>query len=216
MKVSVIVATMKERLAMLPRMIECFEAQTYQDCECVICLDHAATDYMTQGAKLNEGVRIAAGDLIIKWDDDDEYGPEFIARAVREMERRLEFTSPEPPGGMSRPLLAWGRWLIRFTDEPPDAVHITDIPNMMAGGTLCVGRGFAEKVKFRNVNSGVPKLFIEDAERHGGRLSRIFDAPEQYTMIRHGGNTWKSFEPDYKRTVDEFLRAMPLYEGVFA
>src|SRR4051794_28154272 len=97
--VSVVLAT-HERPAFLPLALACYRQQTYPNRELIVVDDGA--DYPVAaadvaacggrllryepgtplGAKINLGLRQAAGPLCLKMDDDDWYAPDFLNTLV--------------------------------------------------------------------------------------------------------------------------------------
>jgi glycosyltransferase involved in cell wall biosynthesis/GT2 family glycosyltransferase len=89
----------RDRRAWVPHAIRCFSRQDFVDAELVILDDgdepaadlvpahpriryHRASGRQTVGAKRNEACRLARGELIAHWDDDDWYAPTRLRRQV--------------------------------------------------------------------------------------------------------------------------------------
>jgi glycosyltransferase involved in cell wall biosynthesis len=77
MKVSIITPTTESRAWFLTRCKQIVSQQDYPDLEHIIV--HGAHSI---GAKLNEGIDRATGDIIVRFDDDDLYADDYITRAV--------------------------------------------------------------------------------------------------------------------------------------
>jgi glycosyltransferase involved in cell wall biosynthesis len=107
--VSVVLAT-RDRPRFLPLALAGYRQQTYPHRELIVVDDGerfpadetavaAAGGCVLRllpgtplGAKLNAGIESARGDLIQKLDDDDWYGPPFIAAMVATLATSWEFT----------------------------------------------------------------------------------------------------------------------------
>lgn len=98
-KVSLITPT-GNRARFLPLLEQCVIAQTYADVEWLILDDSPepnaafaartkaniryvhARERLTIGEKRNRLVEMATGDIILHFDDDDYYGPDYVATAI--------------------------------------------------------------------------------------------------------------------------------------
>ncbi len=145
------------------------------------------------GAKLNLGIASARGRWIQKLDDDDYYGPGFLKTVISRL--------PDPAGEVC--MLAWDCFYVLHT---ADTTVRYSGHGWKAGGTLCFPRNLWERKPFRELPRSVDSWFLRD---HNPRLVRVC-APEQYMLVRHGRNTWRSMQGGLD--ADTFLRTRPIYE----
>lgn len=145
------------------------------------------------GAKTNLGIKASMGSVIHKFDDDDYYGPGFLARAVR----GLQDSGAE--------VVHWGKYLVRIDGRLRVAAGI------LAGGSLVFRRSLWERSPFRNIPSSIDGWFLRDA---GAQVYAVQDSPELFIYVRHGGNMsirlYGAGEPPVD--VDEHLRGLPYYD----
>ncbi len=186
MMISCVMPTTNPRRGFLGQAVACFLAQTYQDKELIIVAGEE-----TMGKKLNQGIERAKGSLIQKWDDDDYYGPEFLARVVRAFEDHPEATS-----------VIWDRYLIRLNSEPE--ILRCSPPSWLAGGTLAFRRML--KPFREDIPAGIDDAFVWD---HKPRWAKVSDSETAFVQVRHGANTWLETVPG--QSVDDFYRTMPAY-----
>jgi len=125
------------------------------------------------GAKLNIGIEAAQGDILQKLDDDDYYGPDFLATAT---ERLCRSDNP-------RALVAWCCFAVLIAGE--EALFYSG-HGWKAGGTLCFRRELWLQHRFQARFRGSDSWFIRDNQPE---LLRVC-APDQYMLVRHGNNTW--------------------------
>ncbi|NWF84410.1 MAG: glycosyltransferase [Bryobacteraceae bacterium] len=200
----------RDRGRFIPQALGCFAAQTYPFRELIVvddgevsvkglCEGVAGVRYLRldrrtpTGRKLNLGFECARGSILQKLDDDDYYGPGFLATAAGRMETSR----------WRRAIAAWDCFLIHLAGsaELRFSGH-----GWLAGGTLCFRREVWESGPFRAVARDEDAMFLED---HPGRRLRVADAPEQYVLVRHGRNTWNRFRTG--ADVDRFLRGLSVY-----
>lgn len=141
-KVSVLTPTSRTRTQFHQQLWTCFNAQSWTDKELVIidsaqgspssffsriCRQFENVVYVgldgdfTIGCKRNLGAYLASGDVIVHFDDDDVYGPSYIASMVAELDRR---------NLVALTLSAWYDFDLRlgrcgFVD--PEALHDVDL-----------------------------------------------------------------------------------------
>jgi glycosyltransferase involved in cell wall biosynthesis len=129
----------------------------------------------TVGAKRNLGCRLARGELIAHWDDDDWLGPRRLTAQVRE----LESAGGELCGAQALlhyRLTAGDAWLYR-----PKANGRA----WLAGGTLVYRRALWERQPFADVDLGEDADF---ARRAAGEGIRALCDPPFYVAVVHRGN----------------------------
>jgi len=168
--VSVLMAT---RPRFEGRARRCFERQTYPNCELIEMPGPAVL-----GAKLNAAAEESHGEILIKWDDDDWYSPDFIMHAVGRL------------GGLRNAIVASTHFAILVSGETAARLSGSD---WAAGGTLCFHRSLWESCHF------VPK------PRHVDELFRLYSRapvlslydPADYVIVRHDANLWAGSPWDY-------------------
>jgi glycosyltransferase involved in cell wall biosynthesis len=208
--ISCILAT-ANRERFIPQALACFAAQTYPHRELIVvddgevsvgalCRDapgvkHIRLDRPTPtGTKLNLGMENASGSILQKIDDDDYYAPGFLATAVARIQG-----SPSPMG-----IAAWDCFLILLARSERQTLYFSG-NGWLAGGTLCFRREVWAATPFRNVAKDEDAYFIDEA---AGPFLRI-RSPEEYVLVRHGGNTWKRFGDG--DTVESWARTLERY-----
>jgi glycosyltransferase involved in cell wall biosynthesis len=192
--VSCIMAT-GNRNEFVPQALRCFAAQTCAERELIIvddgevpvgplCRAMPGVTYIRlarrtpTGAKLNLAVENSRGSIIQKLDDDDYYATRFLETAVKRLQR-----SARPDA-----IAAWDCFLILLAGRRTTPLYFSG-HGWLAGGTLSFRRPGWETAPFRVVAADEDAYFLED---HRGLRVRV-RAPEQYVLVRHGGNTWRRF-----------------------
>jgi glycosyltransferase involved in cell wall biosynthesis len=206
-KVSCILAT-GNRAGFTRQAIRCFLRQTMDDSELIVVDDGDQSvaelcaglfrvrhirlrEPTTLGRKLNIGIEHARGSIIQKLDDDDFYAPEFLARSVAALEN----------AGNERAIVTWDCFNVLVAGER--MLHNSG-HGWTTGGTLCFYRTLWNRHAFRDVPERVDTFFIED---NSPALVRVC-APELYTLVRHGRNTWTRLSSG--ATVDDHFRYLPV------
>lgn len=135
------------------------------------------------GAKRNRACRLAAGELIAQWDDDDWYGPQRLsAQAAPLLAGQADVTGLE--AGVFFELARWRFW--RCTPALHRRLFVGDVH----GGTLLFRKRLWE------LAGGYPdRSLAEDAallramQRRGGRLLKLPNR-ELFIYLRHAVNAW--------------------------
>jgi glycosyltransferase involved in cell wall biosynthesis len=142
------------------------------------------------GAKRNEAVRVAWGELIAHWDDDDWYGAQRLSRQAAPILHNLaDVTGLNDMLFMARPLAefwASSRALFRrlFVEN-------------VSGGTLVFRRSLWEHHgRYPDTSLREDADFLLKTLRGGARLCRI-SGRSLCIYVRHDGNTWKFKEGHY-------------------
>jgi glycosyltransferase involved in cell wall biosynthesis len=206
--ISCVMAT-ANRPGFVRQALRCFVRQTYPNKELVVvddgdrpvralCRNLPGVRYLrplqpaTLGAKLNLGVESARGSIIQKIDDDDFYHADFLATSAANLPVRDRETT----------LVARCCFLVLLRGDPllRHSGH-----GWKAGGTFCFDRAMWRKSPFRDVPRSVDSWFLRDHEPEIGRICRT----EEYILVRHGCNTWKSMTTG---DADDYFRARPVYE----
>jgi glycosyltransferase involved in cell wall biosynthesis len=183
----------RDRPAWVPLAIRCFLAQDFTDAELVIVDDgaapvrdcvpdhpriryHRATGPRTIGAKRNEACRLARGDLIAHWDDDDWNAPSRLRRQVEALgagraevcgTSTLYFYQPSTDGA----------WRYQYAAGVPT--------RMLVGTSLMYRRRAWERAPFPDIQIGEDARFVRAA---AGRLSDLAD-PALCVATVHEANT---------------------------
>ncbi|MGO9779924.1 MAG: glycosyltransferase [Streptosporangiaceae bacterium] len=136
------------------------------------------------GAMRNEACRLARGDIVAHWDDDDWYGSERLTRQVAAI-RAGEADITALRGSLMFDLAAWRFWRCR-----PD-LHRRLFVRDVHGGTLVYRRRIWEdKAQFPDRSLAEDAVFLDQAVRRGARL-RAVEAEGIFVYLRHGANAWQ-------------------------
>ena len=227
-KISVIVPT-RSRAHLLSRLIEIFDQQTWTNKELLILDDtpqgqqeietlqaqhqHIQLWHISQtksiGAKRNQLIEQAEGDLIAHFDDDDFYAPtylEVMANNLLENNKNLvKLTGWFCFHQASKTLGYWDttRQDISHTvfmgNESPKTHDKSFTPRGYR--SFLTGYGFSylyrrkvwEQIKFRDINLGEDSQFYEDIERQYGKTMFIEDTKGICVHIIHKNNTSRCF-----------------------
>lgn len=207
--VSCIMAT-RNRPAFFRQALRNFERQTYPNAELIVvddgerpvarlCAGHPPVRYVRldrhteTGTKLNIGVEHARGSILHKLDDDDYYGPGFLATSVSSLPRKRR----------DRALVARCCFLILLAGER--RVRFSG-HGWTAGGTFCFRRELWKRIPFRDVSGNADSCFLAD---HDPEIVPVC-APEEYWLVRHGRNTWTMMSDG--DTADDYMRTLPFYK----
>ena len=142
------------------------------------------------GAKRNEAVGVACGELIAHWDDDDWYGAQRLSRQVAPILHNLaDVTGLNDMLFMARPLAEfWASSRALFRQMFVENV---------SGGTLVFRRSLWERLgRYPNTSLREDADFLLRILRGGARLCRI-SGRSLCIYVRHDGNTWKFKEGHY-------------------
>jgi len=133
------------------------------------------------GDVLAAGVRAASGDLVVKMDDDDWYGPDFLS----DLQLARHYSGAEVVGMTAEfvYLEALDR-TVRRTDESERTAKF------VAGGTMMLGRAFLASVGgFRPVRKYVDAQLLSATHAAGGSVYRTHGLG--YVLRRSpSGHTW--------------------------
>jgi O-antigen biosynthesis protein len=136
------------------------------------------------GALRNEACRLARGDIVAHWDDDDWYGPQRLTRQVGAIRAgHADITALRDC--LMLELETWRFWRCR-----PD-LHRRLFVRDVHGGTLVYRRRIWEqKAKFPDSSLAEDAAFLEQAVRRGARLQAV-EADGIFVYLRHGTNAWR-------------------------
>lgn len=233
MKVSIITPTFG-RPARLEPLVELWRNQTYPDKELLILDDspepsaflkslrdpsiryrHSAVR-MTIGAKRNELIRGARGEVIMHFDDDDYYAPGYIETMLGHLGGKdfVKLASWYAYDCRSRGLYFWDSALVLPTHyrlargEDPSIIPLPrSLPDREDWLRRCLwGYGFSyvfRSAVFRSIqfdaalNKGEDYDFVERARRAAFRLETAADPTGTVVHVIHGTNTSHAF-PNYR------------------
>lgn len=194
-RVSVILTT-RDRPQFLPLALAGYRQQTYpaRERELIVVDDgdrfpadeRAVTDAGGRllrvepgtplGSKLNAGIDVARGRLIQKLDDDDWYGPGFLAAMIAALETSWR-DACRPTLLFLSPFLFFDllRWEIRRS-----------VDGHMPGATLLFPRDQWEEQPFRPLPGDEDVWFLLDHKRLGASTVTM-DVIDTYLAVRHAG-----------------------------
>ena len=192
----------RERPDFAVQAVRYFLAQDYQNKELLVLEDgrpslagrlpddprvrHIATGAPARsiGAMRNEACRLARGDIVAHWDDDDWYGPERITRQVAAIRAGFaDITALRH--SLVLDLAAWRFW--RCQPELHRRLFVRDVH----GGTLVYRRRvWADQAQFPHRSLAEDAVFLDQAVRRGARLQPV-DAAGIFVYVRHDTNAWR-------------------------
>jgi glycosyltransferase involved in cell wall biosynthesis len=177
----------KGRPEWLPKAIDCFLRQTYENRELLIVADihedlAGSRFWMKEdirsilspgvvGSKRNAGCEAASGEIIAIWDDDDYSAPGRLAGQVD----RLLTTGKAVAGYTS----------MKFTDGQRWWQYVGGVSSL--GTSLCFRRAWWQAHPFMGIQSGQDEAFADQALTQG-QLVREGDLDLMYATC-HFGNT---------------------------
>jgi glycosyltransferase involved in cell wall biosynthesis len=157
------------------------------------------------GAKLNAGIECARGDLIQKLDDDDWYGPPFLAEMVDTLAQSWQVTC-QPTLVFLSPFLFFdlARWDIRRSRY-----------GHLPGATLLFPRPLWREQPFRPLPGDEDTWFLLDQSRLGAEIVTC-EALTSYLAVRHSGivsergHTW--VHHGIGELLDDYTSQLALYD----
>jgi glycosyltransferase involved in cell wall biosynthesis len=144
------------------------------------------------GAKMNLGIDQAAGEYIIKWDDDDWHHDDFNGTML---EALLGSANPDTT------LAACGCVLVFMAG---DTILRRTPGGLTVGGTLTFTKTLWRRTPFRDLGVEEDYWFRVDTAAEIVRVNR----PELYVVVRHGRNTWVKSR-DGRRNIDRVWQQLP-------
>jgi hypothetical protein len=141
------------------------------------------------GHCLNEGFRRATSRFVAKFDDDDEYGPDYLGDML--LTHRYAAAAVVGKHSYAAYLEASDETVLR---APGREFEYT---SHVAGGTLVVDRERTDGIWFPDVSLGEDQAFIRSCERAG--LPVCASDRFNYLQRRHRSNTWTVSEERYRR-----------------
>jgi len=144
---------------------------------------------MSLGEKLNIGASRSCGSILMKWDDDDFYGPGYVDRSVQ----ALQTTGAQVV--FAQPFLIF--------DATSGRLCLTD-STRCSGATLTLRRALWESVPFRAVQEATDSEFLLDViDRSGTDACCGMNLDRDFIQLRHGKHLWTRM-PD-GRTVEAYI-----------
>ncbi len=138
-------------------------------------------DSGTLGERLNLGIAATTARYVAKFDDDDLYGPQYLAEALAAIRRRGVGIVGKHT--YIAHLAATDRTLVRFPGH--EHRHTTYV----AGGTLLIDRARCRGLRFAHLDVGEDQGLVADCLRGGHTVyatSRF-----QFVQRRADHNTWR-------------------------
>jgi glycosyltransferase involved in cell wall biosynthesis len=157
---------------------------------------------MSLGNVRNEGLRLAIGDIIVHFDDDDWHAPDRVERQVVPFLVRPQLE-----------LVATDDYYIGlFNREPVLACKSVTwgLDRYASGGTFAYRRRAWRQNPFANIPTGEDYLFARRIREARGLVVNMRD-PDLFICIRHGGNTAQAddtLEATSKPHVVEHVRSL--------
>ena len=148
------------------------------------------------GEKLNVAAAQSSGDWIVKVDDDDYYGEDFIATLLAEVD-------------IAKPDLILAVQPFLFFDLSSFGLYRAH-PGWCAGSTLCFPRPLWQEVPFRDVWRNVDAEFFRDHVVDRNAAFQPLDALESFLSVRHGSHTWTHMPNG--QLVADYIKSRPAYE----
>lgn len=133
------------------------------------------------GAALNCGLAAAESRFVAKFDDDDLYGPHYLADALR----AHSYCGAGVVGKHTyyAGFHANDQTVLRFPG------HEFSYSATLAGGTLVIDRGIVGGLQFQDISLGEDRAFLASCHRHG--ISTFSADRFNFTQIRSSDNTWQ-------------------------
>lgn len=139
------------------------------------------------GAKLNVAAERAEGYLLAKWDDDDYYGPGYLAKMtafLRCSQAEVVFAQP-----------------FLFYDLIANILRVSD-KQRCSGATLTMSRLTWASTRFRSVREAVDATFLLDIVAAAGpEACAGLNLGGEFIQVRHDGHLWQHM-PDGKPVSD--------------
>jgi glycosyltransferase involved in cell wall biosynthesis len=204
--VSIITCTIREDS--IDNVFKNYQQQTYQDKEMIIILNKDSIDIdrwikkarnypnvqvyqlhekAALGDCLNFGVMKSNYDIIAKFDDDDYYGPEYIASSMEAFKDK------------SVSIIGKSSCYIYFKNNKA-LIHVPGAENSftdtVAGATLMFRKEVFYYVRFEKVNRAEDYFFIDQAKKAGFTIYAT--SRNHFAVIRHDAekHSWKISDED--------------------
>lgn len=142
---------------------------------------HEAAGSSSLGACLNVAAGLADGQLLAKMDDDDLYGPHYLA----DQRRALDFSGADVVGKHAHymNLQSLDALVLRFP------LHESTWTDLVVGPTLMMPADVIRDIPFRDRTRGEDTTFLREVMQNGGRIY----ASDRFNFVqvrRSTGHTW--------------------------
>jgi hypothetical protein len=175
------------------------------------------------GEALNRGAAVAAGQYLAKWDDDDWYGPEFLADGLLAM----DYAGADLVGCLHQYIYLEH---INLTIRRPGG-NSERFTRQISGNSLLMGRNvFGEAGGFPPIPRNVDTGLLRSIESAGGRIYRTHGMASMVNR-RESGHTWhqpltvflrastrqwRGFQPGALMEADEIMEVRTSHHGEVA
>lgn len=141
------------------------------------------------GAGLNRALELTDARFVAKFDDDDLYGPQYLADALR----AHSYAGAGVVGKHTyyAHLAQSDETLLRFP------THEFRYSSTLAGGTLVIDRERVGDQRFDDISIGEDRAFIAACHRRG--ISTFSSDRFNFTQVRSGDNTWTIDDDTFRR-----------------
>lgn len=183
--VSVITPTIRpERLKRLEAM---FEAQDYPNTELIIVPGGGSI-----GEKRNRGCESANGEIIVHFDDDDYYAPDYISKSVDYLLKNdLNVTGLSTAYFYSES--AKRAWLWKYADPANAMPYVCE-------ASMVYRKSVWDRKKFKSLNSGEGVYFLA----HMAKI-KAHNIPNIFVAGIHGSNTASQLQLQTMQQVDAHI-----------
>lgn len=191
----------RDRQGLLPLTYELFRAQDYRRLELIVIDDGKAygggcweddsrvryfrlRSRCTIGEKRNLACRMAAGEIIVHWDDDDWYAPARVRYQVAPI-LRGEADVTGLANAYTLDLAGSTCWTV--SPELHERMFVRDLH----GGTLAFRRKLLDGgLAYPAVDLAEDAALLDAMARQGARIRKL-ENPGLFVYLRHGSNAWR-------------------------
>lgn len=189
------------RRTFVPRAIQYFLSQDYPSCELVIVddgtdpvedlvpEDNRITYYrlpkkISLGTKRNIGCSLAAGDIIVWWDDDDWYGNHRISYQVSPiLKKDADITALKQS-------LIYSVGDNQFWSCKQDLTEKMFLFGVLGGTAAFSKKVWSKGIRFPDYSVAEEAAFLKEAVQKGARLAKL-ENNDAFIYVRHNFNTWR-------------------------
>ena len=152
----------------------------------------------TLGSCLNDALDATDARFVAKFDDDDLYGPEYLADAMR----AHAYAGAAVVGKHTyyAYLASPARTVLRFP------THEFSYSSTLAGGTLVIDRALTGELRFPDISLGEDRAFLTACHRRG--LSTFSADRFNFVQVRAGDNNWTVEHEDF------LVATVPVADGL--
>ncbi len=184
---------------------------------------HDSQELITIGEKRNRLIEKATGDLIVHFDDDDYYGPSYLAMVADRLEKSSFYTAhawfsydlktdqifywdTEILSGVSYSVSPLSGATVREIDFGPSSAKQREALNYKGkrgyGFSYAYSNEVARSCLFQDVDLSEDRLFYEDVEKKGFLITTAPDEKGEAIHLIHDSNTSAEF-PQFR--IPKFL-----------